>query len=549
MPNTNKKDKMNKSKGNNKFNRNNSRDMSKNMDKKSKSMAENPMDRRGTYDVSKSTNDVSWYARNPQLLKDVASFPFSPVLGLDVKREDPYGTETPFLLSGIDDTPFAGVMAIHFRTVPGITKGTQADPINVAANNIYSYIRHFNSGSSNYDVPDLMLYLLAVNEIYSIYFFMRRIYNLHRTYAYKNRYYPTTLIQANGVNYNTLISDSAQLRANINMIGAKLQSLAVPADIDFFKRTAFMTQNVYLDSADPNKAQSYMFVPTGWYSLEEFTPGEAGYLMFNNNPGVNKVNGFTGIKEYWNLANTMLDKLITSESIGIMSGDIKKAYGANIIGLTPLSEDSSIVPIYDEAVLSQIENSRAWGQIRPLTDKITQDTNTNALVFNPDVDVHRGAAAGTILNMRKSQPEPADVMEATRLMSFVDDIDASTNEIVIGKIITCGTEYVERYRVYTQPWYPALDNKPWVDVYSSLYFSVGTTGVVSKAFDAVAAISKFDWHPLISLIVDNDEGSLVDKGFMHEVQNYTIVNSADIQRLHEVAILSELDVPVFGSKQ
>ena len=104
-------------------------------------------------------NDWRWYAQNEQLLKDTASFSYNYPLGSLVQR-------TATGKEPVDTTAIPGIMAVHVSPAFG-GSDSRTSPINVAMRNIYSFVRHANSGHTNYDAPDLAIYLMAMDSCYS----------------------------------------------------------------------------------------------------------------------------------------------------------------------------------------------------------------------------------------------------------------------------------------------------------------------------------------------------------------------------------------------
>lgn len=79
----------------------------------------------------------------------------------------------------------------------------------------------------------------------------------------------------------------------------------------------------------------------------------------NNNFG--HMNAVDAIKA---TVTPIIDVLLSSESIGIMSGDILKAFNdAALIGLGHIDENFHIEPIYSAEVLSQIDSAILPGVI------------------------------------------------------------------------------------------------------------------------------------------------------------------------------------------
>lgn len=90
-------------------------------------------------------NDVSWYAKNQQMLTDAASFSYNSPLGNPVPYKDLL-SEVPNTV--VNDGAVPGVAALQFIPCIGISTNS-ISPANIAANNIYSYVRYMNSGAKN----------------------------------------------------------------------------------------------------------------------------------------------------------------------------------------------------------------------------------------------------------------------------------------------------------------------------------------------------------------------------------------------------------------
>ena len=107
------------------------------------------------------TNDMSWYNANPELIRDAARIPFTYPLGhtLDL------GNTTINSLTNVVNLP--GIISMDIVHGPGVSD-SNVSAMNVASRNIYSYVRFANSGHSNYDHQDLMIYLLAMDEAYAL---------------------------------------------------------------------------------------------------------------------------------------------------------------------------------------------------------------------------------------------------------------------------------------------------------------------------------------------------------------------------------------------
>lgn len=218
-------------------------------------------------------NDPMWYAKNEAMLSDAASYSYNAPVGSSVPivmSNTTYSTTSP--------TSVPSVLALRTLPTIGISKDA-ASPANLAANNIYSFVRYQNSGAKNYDQADLMLYLLAMDSIYSCWNWLKRMYGYMAVYSQYNKTMPSALGLADGINTTDSISGLADFRLFLNRTAAQISSFCVPAVMPYFIRHSWMYSNVYRDS-DTNKAQMYMFVPAGFYQYNETDSQYGGQLVF-----------------------------------------------------------------------------------------------------------------------------------------------------------------------------------------------------------------------------------------------------------------------------
>lgn len=214
-------------------------------------------------------NDASWYAKNEQLLKAAASFPYGYPMGTSLPPSIP---KTGISISNDQNVP--GICVLPY--LPTIGKSESgSSPINLAAKLQYSNIRYANSGTTYGDPSDLMMYYLAIDSMYMFHQMCVRAFGTIRTYNYMNRYYPQAVVRAMGLDFDDLNSKITQFWGFINTFAVKLQSFAVPGDISYFVRHSWLTSGIYLDS-NTSKAQTYLFQPVGYYQWVEVTSGTRG---------------------------------------------------------------------------------------------------------------------------------------------------------------------------------------------------------------------------------------------------------------------------------
>lgn len=437
------------------------------------------------YNCQKSkSNDWRWYAQNEALLRDSASFPYTWPLGTRLNMGGEVAVD-------VNKGSIPGIMAIH--TAPAFGWSDQSNsPINVAMRNIYSFVRHANSGSAMYDAPDLMLYLGAMDNLYSYLSYLKRIYGVAMTYSLTNRYYPKAIVEAMGVDFDSLQSNLADFRAAINVLAVKIGSLCVPASMSYFAKHMWMYDGYYLDS-NQDKAQTYLFVPDGFFQFGLDDDG-AGMLYYkplgmwdsigSTTPSQVEMSDLLDYHQLIDYGNQLIMPILTSEDMNIMSGDILKAFGSNMLyKVDGVSETYTVLPSYDEEVLSQIENLSLIGSYVPGVS-LVQDVTKGWLNFTPALQhpyafpagqsTHPGYnvyLANNFVNFHHDQVSPADTMVATRMSNIAHSIDYEENTLTyhtIGSEIACYA-----YIYYYSEW-----NGSWLLTRSrTLYQS--NTGVVS----------------------------------------------------------------------
>ena len=322
-------------------------------------------------------NDPNWYALNPQLLKDAASFPYLWPLGnkLDVGH---YG-------SNINKGSLPGIFVMNWVPTIGYSSdGTS--PVNVASINTYTKVRHDNSGHANYDHADYMMYLLAMDSIYAFHSWMRRVYGCMLTYSNTNRYYPRAIVHAMGVDFDDLQGHLADFRQYINTYAIKASALAVPANMSLMTKHYWMSEGLYYDSQQ-DKPQTYLFNPLGFYQFALSEGADPhGILkfkkMFTNGEELRSFAGCSESVRKWTLydfiayGDALLAPVISDEDFGIMSGDTLKSFGVGGCYTLPITEETyTVLPSYSAEVLDQIQNATFIGM--PDLQSMTIDQNVD----------------------------------------------------------------------------------------------------------------------------------------------------------------------------
>lgn len=542
-----------------------------------------------------SPNNWQWYAANEQLLKDTASLPFTWPLGNRINVGE-YGRD-------MNKVALPGIAAISVSMTYGYAD-EQNSPINVAARNIYSYVRHANSGHANYDAPDLMIYLAAMDQAYAFLSWIKRLYGIMQTYNEQNRYYPIAMLAANGVEYEELVSNLADFRAYINNFAVKIGSLCVPSSMSYMLKHMWLFEGSYLDKPLA-KAQTYMFVPADFYyygMLEE--PLLLALRDNGDNAGSGALHSVThnifeltsgdlvgsdplDFEMIRTIGNTIIDPILASEDMNIMSGDILKAFTPNgIYQVAGISETYTVLPVYDPSVLDQIQNLNMMGHIQWPNDSVVLYQAASAVApYLPNgrlqskpLFVHpygvegfadSGANAWLVkrfLTFETESPTPAQIMEATRLTNIATSYDGETDTFLVE---TLGSEVANVMRL----WYFSLDDGgyTWIlkksqDIFVGLtsymdYSSVNPPEItdvqrwlriLKMDYLTMQQLSQFSRHPMVAFTSSftDEETDEIEfgqiNGHFFEIDNYAIVDRANLQVMSEVALLSQFNVTQFG---
>lgn len=488
-----------------------------------------------------SYNDASWYAQSPQLLKDAASISFNTALGNKIDLTE--GTPYPGIRhtnNGLDSIP--GVMAFNVICGPGVSKDNSS-AVNIAARNIYSFVRHKNSGHANYDSPDLMMYLLAMDSVYAMFNDLKRAYGVLATYSAYNRYMPSAVLAAMGYDFDDLITKMPQMRYYLNAIANKINTLCVPSTMSYMIRHSWMFSNVYLDSNDP-KGQMYVFRMAGHHAFDEIgsIPAKLSYIEHEL---------FETLEDRMAHLDSALSNIIESEDFNIMSGDILKAYGeSGLFRVLGVDENYTVLPVFNPEVLSQIENITIFPG-EAFTLDITQDPNYNTILWDPMFGANKyGYDLARILNVHDGATDPANVMVATRLMYGLRDIAYDNGGHWMSfRVHDCGSEIISGASIYyfgcnipnTSTW-----GIQHIDFDMVVQFE--TTVSATAQYKIVTMLSQFNYHPLVYIMeIPGDVLSVTKEnakvsGFMFGVDHYTIADNATLGRMHQTAILSEFGI-------
>lgn len=366
------------------------------------------------------SNDPNWWMKAGQLSKDTSTISTYNAMGAPAPSIDwGYGERyTPAGIARYDYVPFFGDV------------NSPVHPLNVAAKIMYDLINSKNSRNTSYDPSDLMIYVIAVAQAWSLHSWVRRIIGMYNTYSTQNRYWWTPLMESMGIKPISVSNDIVTWRNLANRMALKLNMLSVPNGISYFDRAIWMPSAVYAD-APTEKASLWYFQPLYFlkYSYDSEQKGQLTELKapWNGN-GFGEVTPVK-VEEYF---DSLTENLFNDSDINVMGSDIVKAYGnENCFKLPQISEDYLSSFIYDPIVNLQLHNAT----INPFDGwdyKLTQDMNMNCLksTLTSTIPANTPGSGRYFINWTHQRSYPLDfpvdtvtnemMIEATRLLTYPD---------------------------------------------------------------------------------------------------------------------------------
>lgn len=509
--------------------------------KKGRSKGKRNSNNKKSSSKSKGGNQSSTAAlqKNINIIKNAASFNYFKALGrkLGLSDVNPFSEYVEY-----KDMRFPGIMTLEYVHGPGLAVSND-DPINISADAVYTFNRHMNSGAANYDSNDQMVYMLAAGELFIYWAYAVRAFGLINLYDSTNVYLPKALVEAAGFDYDDLIANQTKMRGLINTYAALMCSYAVPDVLPYYKRLIDVASRVFVDR-DVLKPQIYLFRPLVSRIYSEATSDKGAELIPELIPDKLTV-------EQW---STRMSAMITafrrSEDIGIISGDLLKAYGReNCVTMPVIEENYVVFPEYDRDWLSQIHNSRILTYRGDISDaeiesfKVQSDVDSGLVKYLP---LHRSMICGQfpfLIDVRESDPEPWDNIVATRLMPNVTYGIGMLENKRVWAIQSAGIEIVLAARIWT-----LTDNSV-----QSQHFvtSLDEANTVEFIEGAIARASKFNWAPFMFDVKSENLSSAHPKyeinDVVGEIANYTVISGANLNELHRAEMLEAFRIPYEGS--
>lgn len=481
-----------------------------------------------------------------------------------------------------------GIMSIAW--VPSFGNSSEpTDPASIAGKEFYGRVRAAYSGALDADAPDFMVYLGALDSIFSYIGWLKRLYRAISTYSPDNMLLPEYLLGAMGVKTTTVINNLRQhktrLWQGINELILMSRKFRCPAVMDLFNRHYWMSDNVYAD-APTTRAQLYVFNLVGVYKLAEQTEVSSGTESVMGLQLTKLPTNFT-VDELITFGLQLLQAFDAWDDSYTISGYLTRAFDSvPSFQVAELLQDELITAQFVPEVLSQIENLRSiqlgstsaaigdpiWTSFFA-ANKVTQNVATNAVVSNVNfsyTDQTATAASATnplyanvalfnrlpkgvspMINVRSDAPTVADTVIASRLQAYTT-ISApeyvEAKKATLNYEITGGTELVLWIGLISKTSSTTflLDGLAQVYANAVTYKTAASDPSTTKFSHIENAannlLEQFAWHPFVfavdALSTSDSDTRVYPQG---DVYNATKVTPEMLANLHKICFYSELN--------
>lgn len=483
-------------------------------------------------------NDPEWYSKNPELTVAAASIPFPYRPGTSIPIASTYNVSSKQITVRYGSIP--GIVTLNWIPSLGYSDNPNS-PISIASRQIYAKVRANFSGSLEADPPDFAIYLGALDSIFAYIACLKRLYRLVNSYSPNNHFIPEGVVQALGVStelYQDLVTHKMDFFGMINQLIGMSERFVCPAVFTMFNRHYWLNDNVYMDFPSMN-AQFYAFVQEGFYSFKlQTVPGgtaKAGGLECLSFP-VQADGALDYATTLFNFGVSLINALSESDDAYTISGYLMRTYdGSEKFTVDRLGIDERFDALYVPEVLSQIENACAIDvPFDNIINDVSQDPVTNTVYCTPTAqlavpDITRYQAM-PLLNIRNDSPSAMDVIEASRMASYLDYIDVAytSGDTEINVPILAGTEIVTSMVVT----YGSAGTWTSTAVANRLV----ATQTVAQAVSALM-LSNFDWNPRV---IVNWTASNVPL-LLWDVHNVTSLSMEQMRQINKVCLYSEFD--------
>lgn len=494
-------------------------------------------------------NDIKYWNGAGQLYVDATTISTFSALG--AKHVSPFYNKPYYSPTGIcrfDYVPFFGDI------------NTSIHPINTTAKIMYNAINSKNSRMPSYDPSDLMIYIIAVAQAWSVHAWVRRLCGMFNTFSVVNRYWWEPICRSMGVAPISTDNDIVTWRNLANHMALILDRLPVPNGIQYFERTAWMNMNIYMDSP-VGKSTYYYFTPASTFKYE-YDSDKIGKLSMIETPWHEALGAGELItpKDVENFFMDLIENLFNDSDIPVIGADILKAFDGNIYSIGQIDSSFVLGPVYSPEVNLELHNARlnyggdsmyarTGDTARPYD--LYQEMTTNTIRSTPiiwdmpatistafmatDMLTNRGIAVDFPID----NPSNDDWMIATRLAwAAGQPLPGESNRYAV---LTCGTEMLINDAFYefedvNGEWELSKEDK------CCLVTASGSTATLNSLVKKLAKSSKLHDAPIIFFIKPaSSSGQFKEPTQMEifsDLSNYCTMSYENLVNMNDVAQIS-----------
>lgn len=426
-------------------------------------------------------NDWEWYALSEEIAKSIGGFSYSDLTG--VPKNVTITTATS------KDTDVStgvwlnqNVMKVGYINAQFATADVTSS-LSKAATQLYVFLRHVNSGARNYEPADVMAVVLAMREIYSEFFEIKRALGIARYFNFFNRAIPEVLEQALQIDFDDLKKNIAIYRGELNILANTINSIAIPRYFKAFERAALISSVVFSDS-DSMRGQFYVYDRMGYYTFSGTSETTGSALIFNTKAAIGTVET---IAIRLDRLNNMVAAILEDTDANTITGDVLHAFkDTEVYILDQIPDDYMVVPVFNEDLLAQVENSISLvscGMQLNYADAGTLNVTQaqGRLVWQPTFTKSTSGnlfkLSHYLFNSHKDEVDYRDNLEWSRLL-FTINVSGGANRTMT--ITSTGLELVVEHFIFSAP------NTTPIAI---IQFNPSTAQMM--------ALEQFDWHPTV----------------------------------------------------
>ena len=467
--------------------------------------------------------DPFWYAVDEQAIRDMASFPFSEVMGSKFEG---------------DVAPVITVM--RYKQCIGYNdKRTQAGYPTRSAQAYYNYVMQgFTTAVADLQAPDLMMIAIAEASLVSLLMEGKRAYECMGYYLQLNKGWSKAVVQALGWDYDDLLKNLANFRAEFNLrVEMFNKVVALPAGFKLNERWAFLARNIFTDTNSPEYSTAYAFV-CGSYLRYDATSAKTGSCLVWSNP--TKAGTYMTTGEYFTFVDQVLADIMNDDDVRSTNAAIRRVYGDNaLIKVEGIKEDSTLSIQLHDVMNAQLHNMTWFDGANLIIGYLP------SLVATGDIDKDNVAAYqenGSIISdiCFSTKTSEANFYTGKVLIDMYDHMVTPGNVLdVTGLQFTLGEPETHAETADT-PYWPIYARSEIVynvtcydgdGIGTSIKQSHTDSSTAVLPVIPMAKLFHLDSHPFVYAVPVGSASK--DRVFLGEINKYTLIDGSALATLHD----------------